>query len=236
MTLIERSRAFATTATELDGLRKAASLVSAVGSRATQLESSLANFRLVAGQLRLLREQGVAVTVDLSPAAGFAHYLAALQAATAANPAAITAPEVSARTLTPLGTFTKTISDACEGAWRAHVTASLPRVGTDLIPVLARVPALRAKVERFQRQQASAKAFAERLPRSASEVDAFRRTAADCQTAWDALDAEGIPPRVTQFLRAATSEVGAGLDSLDQEVTGWLAAQDLGRSFVIRAR
>ena len=37
-------------------------------------------------------------------------------------------------------------------------------------------------------------------------------------------------------LRAATSEAGAGLDSLDQEVTDWLAAQDLGRSFVIRAR
>lgn len=236
MTLIERSRAFATTATELDGLRKAANLVSAVGSRATQLESSLAKLRLAAGQLRLLRRRGVPVTVDLSPAAGFAHYLAALQAATAADPAAITAPEVSSRTLTPLGTFTKTIGDACEEAWRTHVTASLPRVGADLIPVLARVPAFRAKVERFQKQQASAKAFAETLPRSAADIDAFRRTAADCHAAWDALDAVGIPPRVTQFLRAATSEAGAGLDSLDQEVTDWMAAQDLGRSFVIRAR
>ncbi|MER2507994.1 MAG: hypothetical protein ABTQ27_04450 [Amaricoccus sp.] len=236
MTFIERSRAFATTATELDGLRRAANLVSAVGSRATQLESSLATFRLAAGQLRLLREQGVAVTVDLSPAAGFVHYLAALQAATAADPAAITAPEVSARTLAPLGAFTKTISDACEGAWRAHVTESLPRVGTDLIPVLARVPALRAKVERFQKQQNAAKAFADTLPQGAAAIDTFRRTAADCHAAWDALDAEGIPPRVTQFLRAATSEVGADLDSVDQEVTNWLAAQDLDRSFVIRAR
>jgi len=155
MTLIERSRAFANTATELDGLRKAANLVSAVGSRATQLESSMAMLRLAAEQLRLLREQDVTVTVDLTPAAGFAHNLAALQTATAADPAAITAPEVSSRTLTPLGTFTKTVSDACKEAWRAHVMASLPRVGTDLISVLARIPALRSKVDRFRTLRAS---------------------------------------------------------------------------------
>lgn len=236
MNLIERSLAFATTATELDGLRKAANLVSAVGSRATQLESSLAKLRLASGQLKVLREQGVVVTVDLSAAAGFAHYLATLQANTAADPAAITAPEVSSRTLTPLGNFTKTIRDACEEAWRAHVTATLPRVGTDLIPVLGRVPALRAKVERFRTLQASAMSRVETLPSSAAEVDAFRRTAADCHAAWDALDAEGIPTQVTHFLHAATSEAGASLDSLDQEITDWLAAQDLGRSFVIRAR
>ena len=236
MTLIERSRAFATTATELDGLQKAADLVSAVGSRATQLESALAKLRLAAEQLRALREQGVAVPVDLSPAAGFVHYLSDLQAATAADPAAITAPEASARTLNPLGTFTKSIGDACKQAWEAHVTASLPRVGTDLIPVLARVPALRAKVEHFRTQQASAQAFAKTLPSGAADVDLFRRTAADCHAAWHALDAAGIPPRVTQFLRAATSDAGAALDSLDQEVTNWLAAQDLRRSFVIRAR
>lgn len=236
MSLVERSTAFAAIATELDGLRKAASLVTAVGSRATQFETALAKLRVVSGQLRLLREQGVSVVAEMGSAAGFSHHLTELKAAVAADPSAATAPEVGLKTFTPLGTFTKTISDACETAWRAHVTAGLPRVGTDLIPVLARVPALRAKVERFRTLQASAKAFAETLPSAATDVDAFRRTAADCHAAWDALDAEGIPPRVTQFLRAATSEAGAGLDSLDTEVIDWLAAQDLGRSFVIRAR
>lgn len=236
MTLIERSRAFATDVTELDRLQKTADLVSAVGSRAEQLEFSLAKLRLAVGQLRMLRERGVAVTVDLSPSAGFAHHLANLADAAAADPAAVTAPEVKTRTLNPLGTFTKTITDSCKEAWGAHVKARLPRVGTDLIPVLARVPALRAKVERFRTLQASAQDFAETLPTGAGDVEAFHRTAADCQAAWDALDAEAIPPRVMQFLRAATSEAGAGLDSLDQEVTDWLEVQDLCRSFVVRTR
>ncbi|MBS5904542.1 MAG: hypothetical protein KIC89_17865 [Acetobacteraceae bacterium] len=236
MTLIERSRAFVATASELDGLRRAASLVSAVGSRATQLEGALAKLRLKAGQLRLLREQGVAVTVDLGPARGFVHYLEALATATSADPSAITAPEVSVRTLRPLGAFTETISDACDEAWQAHVTASMPRLGADLVPVLGRVPALKAKVERFRTLQASAKAYAETVPSSAAGIDAFRRAAADCHAAWDALDAEGIPPRVAVFLRAATSAAGADLDSLDQEVAEWLTAHDLRRSFVIRAR
>lgn len=89
------------------------------------------------------------------------HYLEALATATSADPLAITAPDVSTRTLKPLGAFTETISDACDKAWQAHVTASMPRLGADIIPVLVRVPALKAQVERFRTLQASAKAYAE---------------------------------------------------------------------------
>ncbi len=66
MSLIERSKAFAASATELDGLRRAASLVKAVDTRATQFETALGKLRIVGGQLRLLREQGVSVDTEIS--------------------------------------------------------------------------------------------------------------------------------------------------------------------------
>lgn len=235
MSLIERSVAFAEAARDLDGLKKAANLVSAVGTRAQMFESALANLRLAGGQLTLLRDHGVTVQVDVSSATGFAHYLTALKVSMADDPSAVTVSDVGQKTLTPLRAFTTSLSEACAAAWRAHVIARLPRVGTDLLPVLAQVPALKARVERFRSLQAAARGRADSLPTSEADFKAFERAADACHAAWQALDAEGIPAHVTRFLRGATSNAGAPLDSLTDEVSAWLETHKLSASFTIRA-
>lgn len=235
MSLIERSMAFAESAKELDGLKKAANLVSLVASRAQQFEAALGGLRLAGGQLTLLKERGLAIDADVSSAVGFAYHLAALKDATIDNPTAVTISDVATKTLTPLKAFTGTVTGACAEAWRDHVDASLPRVG-DLVPVLARVPALKTRVESFRTLQAQAHAKADAVPTSVSDIEAFEQAATASHAAWNALDADDIPPSVTRFLRGATSEGGAGLDSLTDEVITWLRAQSLVPSFAIRAR
>jgi hypothetical protein len=235
MNLIERSITFAESAKELDGLKKAANLVSLVASRAQQFEAALGELRLAVGRLALLRKRGLTVDVDVSPAKGFAHHLAALKDSTTLDPTAVTISDVATKTLTPLKAFAGTVTEACNKAWRGHVAACLPRVG-DLVPVLARVPAQKTRVERFQTLQATARARANAVPTSISDVEAFEQAASASHTAWNALDADDIPLSVTRFLRNATSEGGAGLDSLTDEVITWLRAQDLIASFAIRAR
>jgi hypothetical protein len=236
VSLIERSVAFAEAAKDLDGLKKAANLVNAVGTRAQMFEAALANLRLASGQLALLRDHDVTVEADVSSAAGFIHYLTALKTSTADDPSAVTTSDVGQKTLTPLRAFTTSLSEACITAWRAHVNAKLPRVGADLLPVLAQVPALKARVERFRSLLASARGQADALPTGPADFDALEQTAQACHAAWQALDAEGIPANVTRFLRGATSDAGAGLDSLTDEVSAWLETHNISASFTIRAR
>lgn len=236
MSLLERSTAFAANAVELDGLRRAASLVTAVGSRASQYEAALGKLRLAAGQFALLRAQGIEVAAEVSSAAGFIHHLTALQAAIAADPAAATSADVGGKSLAPLDSFTSKLAATCQAAWEAHVAAALPQVRGDLLQVLSRVPALRTRAEQFRTLLAQAEARASSVPRSAAEVAAFTALAASCHAAWQALDAEEMPSGVAPFVQAATSIQGASLDLLTEDVETWLEEHKLLSSFVVRAR
>jgi hypothetical protein len=234
MTLIERSLAFAAEAKDLDALKKSANLVTAVGTRAQMFESALANLRLAGGQRALLQQRGITVDADVSSAEGFVHHLTVLKAATTDDPSAVT--EGAPKTLNPLRAFTTTLSEAGTAAWRSHVSAKLPRVGADILPVLAQVPALRTRVESFRALQSSALSKANSLPTGSSDFEALDKAAAACQAAWEALDADSIPIGVTRFLRSATSDSGATIDSLTDEVCAWLKAHNLSASFTIRPR
>lgn len=236
MSLLDRSRALADSAKDLNALKKSANLVKAVDSRAAQLEDALARLRLAGGQLQLLRSRRIDVNVDLGPANGFVLFLSELRTATAIDPAAVTESEIGVKTVTPLKTFANTIAQANEAAWRAHVTESLPRVGADLVQVFGQIPALKARVERFRTLQTAARSLADRPPTSSADLDALEQAAKACTEAWQALDADDIPAAVTRFLRGATSDSGAGLDSLTDEVKTWLTAHNLSASFTIRAR
>jgi hypothetical protein len=234
MSLIERSLAFAAEAKDLDALKKSANMVAAVGTRAQMLETALANLRLAGGQRALLQQRGIKVDADVSSAEGFVHHLTVLKAATMDNPSAVT--EGAPKTLNPLRAFTTTLSEASAAAWGRYVSAELPRVGADILPVLAQVPALKIRVESFRTLQSAALGKANNLPTGGSDFEAFDKAAAACQAAWDALDADSIPVGVTRFIRSATSEAGAPIDSLTDEVSDWLKAHKLAASFTIRAR
>jgi hypothetical protein len=234
MTLIERSATFADSAKDLDALKKSANLVAAVGTRAQMFETALANLRLTAGQFALLRRQGVAVDADLSSVGGFVHHLSVLKAASMVDPSILT--EDAPKTLTPLRAFTTALSEACAKAWRGYVDGKLPRVGADLLPVLAQIPALKARVESFRVLQFTALSKANNLPTGLVEFEALDQAAAACHAAWEALDADSIPVSVTRFLRGATSIAGADIESLTDEVSVWLTAHHLSASFTIRAR
>ena len=236
MSLLHRSKALADSAKDLNALKKSATLVKAVESRATQFEEALAKLRLAGGQLQLMRGRHIEVDVDLSPANGFVLYLSEIRTLTAQDPAAVTASEIGVKTLTPLKNFAGAIAQANEVAWRRHVTESLPRVGADLVQVFGQIPALKARVERFRALQASAKSLADRLPTGRADLEALEQAAEACKVAWQALDADDIPADVTHFLRGATSDTGAALDSLTDQVKAWLTAQNLTASFTIRAR
>lgn len=235
MSLVERSRLFAASAAELDSLRKAASLVTAVGTRANQFETALGKLRVVAGQLNLLREQGVSVNVDISPTAGFCHHLATLREAIADDPAAATVPDISVKTLSPLSAFTNSLAAASQSAWAAHVESRVPSVRSDLLQVLGRIPTLKARVEQFRTLLSAAQARGASIPTDAGEVSAFEKAVTDCHAAWAALDANEVPAGVVVFIQQATS-MGASLDRLTDEVSAWLSEHKLQDSFVIRAR
>ncbi|MGC1301450.1 MAG: hypothetical protein WA840_03655 [Caulobacteraceae bacterium] len=234
MTLIERSVTFANGAKDLDALKKSANLVTAVGTRAQMFETALANLRLAAGQFALLQEHGVTVDTDRSSVDGFVHHLGVLRAATLADPSVLT--EDAPKTLTPLRAFSAALSEACATAWGRYVDGKLPRVGADLLPVLAQVPALKARVEGFRALQTAALSKADSLPTGAADFAALDQAASACHAAWEALDADSIPFGVTRFLRSATSRAGADIDSLTEEVSTWLKAHNLAASFTIRAR
>jgi hypothetical protein len=235
MSLIERSKAFTASATDLDGLRQAALLVTAVSSRAVQFENALAKLRVAAGQLRLLREQGVSVVADIGTAAGFSHHLNTLRAALSTDPSAATVSEVNVRTLSPLAAFTSNLASACQSAWGAHVAKRLPGVRNDVLQVLGRVPPLKPRVDQFRALLTQAQSRAASVPSSAHEVSVFEQTATACHAAWAALDANEIPAGVLVFIQQTTSG-GASLDRLTDEVIAWLAEHQLKDSFVIQAR
>jgi len=236
VSLLDRSKTLAEIAKELNALKKSANVVKAVDSRATQLEEALANLRLAGGRLQLLRGRDIEVDVDLAPASGFVVFLTEIKTSMAADPGAITASDIGVKTLAPLKSFVSAVAQANEVAWKRHVTESLPRAGADLVQVFAQIPALKARVERFRALQTAARAFADRLPTGSADLDALERAANACKDAWQALDADDIPVVVTRFLRGATSDAGAALDSLTDEVKAWLSAQNLTGSFTVRAR
>jgi len=233
--LIERSKAFQDAAGELDALRASATIVQATGSRASQLEATLAKLRLAIGRMTFLRGVGIEVVADVNTAAALRQRLKAFQADVSAAPAAVNSTEFAPRTLNPIGALADRIDAACLEAWSKHVRQRVPRVNADLVLVLRRVTVLRGRIDKFNALQTDALKWEARLPAACEDFDRFESLAAECTAAWQAVGADGIPRQVAEFLQRATSDAGAEFASYGA-VSDWIRANGLETSLVIRIR
>lgn len=237
MNLLERSRAIATEVSELAALRAIADQAEAVRSRATQFENELAKLRLVAGCIRQLRGRGVRVDAEIATVAGVRQFIDALLHAVNADPAAILEiRDVQPRILSPLGKISASLQNAANQGWARQVGQRLPAVSGALLEALARVPALRPKVEHFRVLREQARARSATAPLTQAEFDRMDILIEQCNRAWRDLDAEGIPQDVLVFFREAANARGASLSMLKSDVLAWLEKYGLMDAFGIHIR
>lgn len=237
MNLLERSRVIASEVSELAALKAIADQAEAVGTRAAQFEKELAKLRLSAGCIRQLQGRGVRVEVEVKAAPGVRQFIEALLRAVNADPAAVLEiRDVQPRILSPLSKISASLADAANQGWARQVGQRLPAVSNALLEALARVPALRPKVEHFQALREQARARSASAPLTEAEFDRMDTLVAQCNRAWRDLDAEGIPQDVLVFFREAANPRGANLSLLNSVVLAWLDKHDLVDAFGIRVR
>lgn len=237
MNLLERSEKLASEIVEINALGAIAGQAEAIRSRASQFETALATLRLSAGSARLLRGHGVQFDVDVQSADGVGHFLGQLLEAVSADPAAALATrDIQPKMLAPLAKLAASVQAAADQAWLRHIRSQLPAVNTDLLDALARVPALRMKVEHFRGLRNRALTIGEKAPTKDAEFEVAQALILQCSEAWSDLDAEGIPKAVITFFREAASPLGAKLSALTPEVLSWLQEHALVDAFGIRTR
>jgi hypothetical protein len=119
-------------------------------------------------------------------------------------------------------------------AWQQYGAGRAPSVNVEVLQVLGSITPLRAQVQRVMSGLRDLEQRLARLPKSASEIDAFDSAVQSVTQAWDAIDSAHLPPDVLTFLRKAGSGTGAEIDTLTTSVREWLRAHHLTGAFRVR--
>ena len=236
--LLERSASLAAKITEYQKLRSMADEAEQFQTRANQFSTLSERISRTREALGKLASAGITVRFALTDGLGYATKARTLRAAIQDNPTAINAPPFDLKNdfTDRLAGIVVAVELAMTEAWKAHVAKRADFGSNDVLSALAQVPQFRSSVTKIRPCRTNIAALGNSLPpdpkATVARLDALVR---EHDAAWSELSAEGIPPSVVVFIRAAANE-GALLTAYSDEVRTWLERRSLLNAFRIRLR
>lgn len=234
--LLERAAGIAERIERYQKLKIAANEADLVSTRAAQIGEAAALLTQARVALSGFSKAGIniqyvpAAVQELTRKATKLRTIAAEDPAGLANPPFNVAHEFTNR-LKGLGVAA---NQSMKEGWSRFVAANSPSSSDEVLEALAKLPQMRAGVNRIRQCRQKVAELAATVPTDpAGAIEQLRGLSAEHGTAWTELTADAIPPSVLQFLRACAAD-GALVKALTDEVRDWLEARELLGSFRIR--
>jgi chromosome segregation ATPase len=144
----------------------------------------------------------------------------------AADPTKITDGRRYKNLLTGLTELEKSLEQAIATSWDSY-TQLKSRVDSGFLDLVESVRVHKKEVEAIRKMLGDLERRKEAGPQSLSDVQAFKTLRDSYEKAHAALDPEGWPQSVRDFLRQARGEGGASHEALSDEVKKWLTDKGL---------
>ena len=204
--------------------------------RASQFGDAADKLQRACRSIKRLLDAGV--TLDFMPkdGAALADKAAKLRSALKEDPAKLNDPPFNLKYdfIDRLNGICSAAEEGMLAAWKAHIEARSETASSDVLTALGAVPQYRPVVARIVNVKSQIEMLSGRLPQDpAAAISQLDRMMDFYRTAWGEMTADGIPPVVIGFLRAAAGS-GAALNELTDEVRSWLEDRNLVHVFRIK--
>lgn len=235
-TLLERTTVVGAALVRLRGSQLSATSRSLVKERKRELtvarerlEAPLRFIRAVEAQESLTMPAGKAI--DLSPALLL---LGRARATAREDPEGLLGGPGLTHLLAGLKSLANTAESAAADVWRRTIVAMMPAPPTELLDVLAQIPAHREGVEELRALDRRVKAVTALGWPSEEELGTFLELGRRAQEWWQALRGQdGLPDGVLNFLVACAHD-GAPVGDLTAAISDWITSRGLADVFRIR--
>ncbi|MFZ1976296.1 MAG: hypothetical protein WAU89_25870 [Candidatus Acidiferrales bacterium] len=118
-------------------------------------------------------------------------------------------------------------------AWQTHVDGAMGKHDFGVLAEWDHVAEFRKAAREIRLIQTKLSELRNRLPDDERAFSLLKKFAQDLKDAWEQLDK--TPPKVLKFLRQASSQEGAPLSLIDDEVRKWICERKMEDSFRVRA-
>jgi hypothetical protein len=205
-------------------------------TRASQFASAADKLQRACQSIKRLREAGVTVDFVLKDGAALADKAAKLRSALKEDPAKLNDPPFNLKYdfIDRLNGICDAAGEVVRAAWRAHLEAHSETASSDVLTAFGAVPQYRLVVARIMNVKSQIGMLSSSLPQDpAAALSQLDKLMDSYRTTWGEMSADGIPPAVIGFLRAAAGS-GAALNQLTDEVRSWLEGRNLLHVFRIK--
>jgi len=205
-------------------------------TRASQFAGAADKLQRACRSIKRLQDTGV--TLDFVPkdGAALADKAAKLGSILKEDPAKLNDPPFNLKYdfIDRLNSICSAADEVMLGAWKAHIGARSETASSEVLTALGAVPQYRPVVAQIMSLKSQIATLATILPQDPAAALSQLNTLMDSyRTAWGGMTADGIPPAVIGFLRAAAGS-GAALNQLTDEVRSWLEGRNLLHVFRIK--
>lgn len=232
--LIDRARVLTARIAELQELRNLANEAERLRTRTEQLENPLDALRSLSATWRLLRAQGIRVSLDKPSIALLRSQLDGVSATFHSNPRNILEAnqEIHRRFFIPIQQYPTRLKESLLSAWKEYLEAKRPRVPDDILSILWNITDFRDQVTNIRILNRRVDELSAALPETQGIMEEAERVCSLLTEAWRNLQGDGIPPDVLQFIKKASDE-GSSFEDLTRSVHDWLKSRDLLKRFKI---
>jgi hypothetical protein len=234
--LLDQARSLSAKIGDYTRLKSNAGAAKEFETRSIQFGGACDKLLRTCQSIKRLREAGV--TLDFVPkdGAALADKAAKLRSLLKEDPAKLNDPPFNLKY-----DFTDRLNAICSAAdevmldaWEAHLGTHSETASSDVLTALSAIPQYRPVVARIMSVKDQIATLASRVPLDPAAALSQLNTLTDSyRTAWGGMTADGIPPAVIGFLRAAAGS-GAALNQLTDEVRSWLEGRNLLHVFRIK--
>ncbi len=205
-------------------------------TRARQFADAADKLQDARETIKRMRKAGIEVNFTPKDGKALMDKAAALRATLENDPAKLNDPPFNLKY-----DFTDRLYGICSAAdevvlaaWKAHVAANSETAPSDVLTALGAVPQYKPVVARIGTIKTQIETLGNRLPQNPEAgLTLLTTLMASYRTAWAEMTADGVPPAVIGFLRAAAAG-GAPLNQLTDEVREWLEGRKLLHVFRIK--
>lgn len=181
-----------------------------------------------------LQKRGVVVTGLKTSILGLRKHAQKIDTAFRDDKTVVIAPETAESFWHPLKKMPQKVERELEKVWRKYVESKIPAGQTEILSILSRVQGFAGQAATVNSHRNAMRNLGNQLPQQ-DDFKTLDDLADQVEQAWKALNGDGLPPAVLNFLKKAHLH-GISLADLDEEVLEWLRQQDLLNKYIVRGR
>ena len=127
------------------------------------------------------------------------------------------------------------IDEATTNAWKLFVKGKIPNINETLLSVLQKIPEFKQQAGIIKQNLDNIFIRSQIRPVSDDKLKSFLELVSDIKTKWSELNMDDLDEEIYEFL-IASSETGAGVDSISEKVLKWMRDQHITETFRVVIR